>query len=390
MFEYFPGNYIWNLSVVITLHSGGTIGEVEEACRPIREAAAAGADAGTDAFFASWSAVADRLIALAEEDEARGRALSAGEKYNRAAIYLLNAERMQSVHKPDRLAHYRRAVDVQHRGIRLTRDPAEIVEIPYEGGTLPAYFMPARNPDGNIVTGPAPCVVQVNGFDSFKEHMLGNPFRHELARRGVATLMVDQPGTGGALRLSGLPAIVESERWAAACVDYLQTRGDVDHSRIGIVGWSLGGYYAPRAAAFEKRFALCVSWGANHNWGQTQRRRLQREGENPVPHYWDHALWVWGQDSMDDFEKLWDRITLDGVVEKITVPYLVTHGANDRQIPVSDAHRSYEQAVNSPRRELKIFTEREGGVEHVNSENQHNAMHFTADWIAENFGTATA
>ena len=250
--------------------------------------------------------------------------------------------------------------------------------------------MKARNADGTVVDGPAPCVVQWNGFDSFKEHMLGSLFPHELARRGISTLMVDQPGTGGALRLSKLPAIVESERYGAACVDYLLARGDVDPQRIGVVGWSLGGYYAPRAAAFEKRFALCVSWGANHRWGETQRRRLQREGANPVPHYWDHALWVWGQDSMDDFEKLWDRITLDGVVEQITVPYLITHGANDRQIAVADAYRSYEQATASPKRELKIFTEHEGGVEHVNSDDQPNAARFTADWVAETLGTTTA
>ena len=53
-------------------------------------------------------------------------------------------------------------------------------------------------------------------------------------------------------------------------VDHLETRDDVDASRIGIVGWSLGGYYSPRAAAFEKRFALCVAWGANHNWREVQ------------------------------------------------------------------------------------------------------------------------
>jgi dienelactone hydrolase len=383
VFEYFPGNYIWNLSVMITLQNGGTIGEVEEACRPLREAAAAGADAGTEQFFASWSAVADRLVTLAEEDEALGRTLSAGDKYRRAALYLLNAERMQSVHKPDRLAHYQRAISLQHRGIRLSRERVEIVEVPYAGSTLPAYFMPAQTADGS----PAPCMVQWNGFDSFKEHMLGSGFPQELARRGVSTLMVDQPGTGGALRSNGLPAIVEAEQYGAACVDYLVDRGDVDPERIGVIGWSLGGYYAPRAAAFEKRFALCVSWGANHLWGQTQRRRLLREGENPVPHYWDHALWVWGQPSMEQFETLWDQITLDGVVEKIDVPYLVTHGANDRQIPVTDAHRSYEQAVNSPKRELKIFTEREGGVEHVNADDQPNATRFIADWIAETFGT---
>jgi esterase/lipase len=109
-------------------------------------------------------------------------------------------------------------------------------------------------------------------------------------------------------------------------------------------------------------------------------------GENPVPHYWEHTLWVWGQTSMDDFEKLWDRINLDGVVERIRVPYLVVHGAHDRQIPVEYAHRSYEQAVNSPKRELKVFTEREGGVEHCNLDDPMNATRFVADWVAETFG----
>ena len=86
------------------------------------------------------------------------------------------AEHGAQVHKPDRLAHYQRAIDLQHRGMRLARDPVEIVEVPYEGATLPAYFMKARNADGTIIDGPAPCIVQWNGFDSFKEHMLGSLF----------------------------------------------------------------------------------------------------------------------------------------------------------------------------------------------------------------------
>ena len=71
--------------------------------------------------------------------------------------------------------------------------------------------------------------------------------------RGISTLMVDPPGSGEALRLQGLTSRVDSEAWATACVDYLETRDDVDPTRIGLVGWSLGGYYAPRAAAFEKQ-----------------------------------------------------------------------------------------------------------------------------------------
>jgi hypothetical protein len=139
----------------------------------------------------------------------------------------------------------------------------------------------------------------------------------------------------------------------------------VDPVRIGLAGWSLGGYYAPRAAAFEKRLALVVAWGANHNWGAVQRRRLEREGERPVPHYWEHVLWVWGQPDTDTFIKFADQIHLDGVVSQISVPFLICHGANDRQIPVEYAHRCYDQAAASPRRELRIFTPQEGGAEHI-------------------------
>jgi fermentation-respiration switch protein FrsA (DUF1100 family) len=152
-----------------------------------------------------------------------------------------------------------------------------------------------------------------------------------------------------------------------------------------MMGWSLGGYYAPRASAFEKRFKLCVAWGANHNWGELQRRRLAKEGDRPVPHYWDHVMWVWGKDSLEAFMEYAPQISLVGVVENITVPFLITHGANDRQIPLAYAHQSYEEAVNSPLRELKIFTEREGGIEHVSADNMEPARSYIADWMAQRF-----
>jgi pimeloyl-ACP methyl ester carboxylesterase len=215
----------------------------------------------------------------------------------------------------------------------------------------------------------------------------------ELAARGISCLMLDQPGTGEALRLQGITARIDTEAWAGAAVDWLETRSDVDTARIGIVGWSLGGYYAPRAAAFEKRFALCVAWGANHNWGAVQRRRKEREGERPVPHYWEHVLWVWGFDAADGdgdfvpdaFLDFADDVHLDGVVEQITVPFLIAHGANDRQIPLEYAHRSYEQAVNSPKRELRVFTPEEGATEHIGLDHLPHVSTFIADWVADTF-----
>jgi dipeptidyl aminopeptidase/acylaminoacyl peptidase len=206
-----------------------------------------------------------------------------------------------------------------------------------------------------------------------------------LRSRGISCLIVDQPGVGGALRTKKLPAIIDSERWAGAAVDWLEGRAEVDPARIGMMGWSLGGYYAPRAAAFEKRFVLCVAWGANHEWGLVQQARHRREGENPVPHYWDHVMWVWGQHDVEAFLKMSEAITLTGVVELIEVPFLVVHGANDRQIPLEYAHRSHDQAVGSPRADLKIFTDREGGVEHCSADNMEPVRSFIADWLAERF-----
>ncbi|MFH4410303.1 alpha/beta hydrolase, partial [Acinetobacter baumannii] len=83
-----------------------------------------------------------------------------------------------------------------------------------------------------------------------------------------------------------------------------------------------------------------------------------------MPHYWEHVRWVWGAKDMDEFMEIAQNVHLNGVLENIRVPFLVTHGEADKQIPLEYAHQSYDQLVNSPDRELKIFTEREGGIQH--------------------------
>ena len=103
MFEPFPNNYVWNLSVNLALALGGAIGEIECANGQIRKVAREGANAGTEAFFKAWGSMADRLVDLGKEAEAKGHNLSAAEKYLRAAIYYMSAERMQSRdYPPDR------------------------------------------------------------------------------------------------------------------------------------------------------------------------------------------------------------------------------------------------------------------------------------------------
>lgn len=220
--------------------------------------------------------------------------------------------------------------------------------------------------------------------------MLWSWLPQALARRGISTFSIDQPGTGEALRCNGLTVTHESERWATPCYEWLAARDDVDAARVGMAGISLGGYFTPRAVAFEPRFASGAVWGGNHNWAQVQQMRLRREGENPVPHYWNHVMWVFGAKDMDEFLSKAAGMTLDGVLDRIKVPFLVTHGQRDRQIALAFAQQSYDQMVNSPRRELKVFTDREGGVEHVGADNMSFGRDYIADWFAETLGGRTA
>jgi dienelactone hydrolase len=387
MFKYFPTNYVWNLSVNLAIEMGARMGEIETMCGPLQEAAKAPDAAGTQAFRETWVRMADQLCELAAEDEAKGRTFSAGEKYRRASGYLITAERLQAHDAPGRLDLYRRDLALFHKGASLMRDRVQRVEIPYEGSHISALYFPA---EGLQPGERAPLLVQLNGLDSTKEmkYLVGLPAW--LSKRGVSSLMVDQPGTGEALRLQGLTARYDAEHWASRVVDWLEQHPQVDPQRIGCEGVSLGGYYCPRVVAMEPRFACGVAWGANHDWRDVQKRRLEKEGDFPVPHYWAHVCWVWGAKDIDDFMRIAEDVHLDGVVEKIRVPFLVTHGEKDSQIPLKWAHRTYEQLVNSPKRELKIFTDREGGVQHASFDNSINAGHYIADWVAQTLGGRAA
>jgi dienelactone hydrolase len=385
MFRYFPSNYAWNLSVDLAIEMGARIGEIEVMCAPLLEASKQPDADGTRAFAQSWVRMADRLCELAEQDEKDGRGISSGEKRLRAAIYLLTAERMQNHGHPERMGLYRRMLRLFERGNALTQANCERVEVPYRGAHLAGLYVRAEG-----VSGAAPILVQLNGLDSTKEmkYFVGLP--RWLATRGVSSLVIDQPGSGEALRLHDMKAVYDSEAWASKVVDYLEARPDVDPRRIGLEGVSLGGYYCPRAVAFEPRFALGVCWGANYDWRDVQRRRLQREGSFPVPHYWDHVRWVWGGKDIAEFMQIAENVNLEGMLARIKVPFLVTHGEKDSQIPLHWAQRTYEELVNSPKRELKVFTEREGGVQHSSFDNSINAGTYIADWVAENLGGRTA
>jgi esterase/lipase len=382
VFEYFPGQYSWSLGALMALQLGGELTEIDSACAPLREIASRPGSRDDPAaqreWVRAWSTAAERAERLAQLDEAAGHPWSAGRKYRRACIYWFTAERMASHKEPAKLDLYHRMRAAFAKTMALRREPVEFVSVAYGQVDLPALFYRAPQ------QGPRPCMIHFDGFDVTKEWMMLSGIAEELGRRGISTLMVDHPGVGAALRLLGLPAEVASERWAAASLDYLATRSDTDVKRIGVIAMSLGGFYAPRAAAFEKRLACCVAWGARwDNEGSHGRILRDPAAARSVSGWVDHALWYYGARSVEECAEKISLMTLAGIANRITCPLLVVHGANDRQVPVEQAERTIREAVNSPRRELKLFTEDQGGVEHCQGELFSIGIDWMADWVAD-------
>jgi hypothetical protein len=253
MFTYFPNNYMWSAGVNRILYSGGIIGEVDRPCRNLRQAAEQG---DNEAWYGEFLKLAEQVEQRAAWELGEGHTRSARETLRRACVYFQWAGCLLPADDPRRRQTHQHSVELFSRAYPLYEPPLEVVEIPYEGSSFPAYFVPARNaPPGQV-----PALIMIPGLDSSKEQTLTLPM--QLAERGFASLTVDAPGIGVALFERGLPARYDYEVPISAALDVLLARPEIDRSRVAVCGTSLGGYYAPRAAAFEPRFAACVAWGA--------------------------------------------------------------------------------------------------------------------------------
>ncbi|MBT4700142.1 MAG: prolyl oligopeptidase family serine peptidase [Rhodospirillaceae bacterium] len=328
-------------------------------------------------------------------DVDRNRRISAGEKYLRAAIYFMTAERMGKSNSPERLVTYKKMLHCLELGTQNLQAPVTKVQVPFRDTFLPALFYQAQNTtdnspdnfsDNSRDNSRAPCIIHFDGLDVMKEYLYLTGLSAEYARRGISTLLLDHPGVGEALRLQDLKLTPNTEEPASAAIDYLESRADIDPNKIGIAGISLGGYYAPRAAGFESRISCVVAWGSINDYGAITRGRLDGSGTNlSVSHWEEHMHWVLGTSTRDEIISFTDEMVLDEALANIRCPLLILHGENDRQIPVAMAKKTAAGTVNSPSVELKIFTEEEGGVEHCQVDHSSLAIEYMTDWGADVF-----
>ena len=374
-FQYFPENFMWSQGMIIVIEmarwGGSSISEIDRVGQRLKDRVG-----DNDAWGDEWEKEARRIEDMGKATDTDGRAFTAASHYLRASMYYFTADRFVRPGAKKR-ALYESCLRCFQRGIAHRYPNIERVEVPYEGTFLPAWFMKAP------VKGPAPTVCFFDGLDSSKEPsvLFGGV---ELANRGMHTLAIDGPGQGEALRLRDMPTRHDYEVPAAAAYDYVASRADVDCQRVAIMAFSMGGYYAPRAAAFEKRFAACVAWGGHYDYQAVWKDRwtvMQAGGtKTSAPHF--QLPWVTGTADMDAAIKFLEPFTLEGVAQKIECPFLVTHGEKDTIVPVESARRLYE-AVGSKDKSIKIFTEEEGGSEHCQGDNRQFGSNYVADWLAK-------
>ncbi len=310
-------------------------------------------------WCSAWCARAAEHEAIGRKALAEGFKLSAAQHLTTAAVcyhfskfvFVLDVEQMRAAHL--------KAVECRKLALPHLRPAGDYVRIPFEGTSFAGIL---RRPAG--VAHP-PIVVMCMGLDSAKEEM--ESYESLFLARGLATLSFDGPGQGEAeyeLAIRG-----DYEVAVQAVVDWLETRQDIDAGKTGLWGVSLGGYYAPRAAAFEKRVKACIGLSGPYNFGEIW---------DALPELTRETFRVRSKcTTQDQARKHAATLSLEGIARRIECPLYLVAGKQDRLVPWQDAERVAREAMGP----VELVAIEDGN--HVANNRVYRYRTQSADWMAQ-------
>jgi esterase FrsA len=297
----------------------------------VREAFASIKSTDNDEWAAGFSSVADRYMAQAKAAENSDPA--------KASALYVKAWRLYSFGRwpvpasPGKQRAYAKALEAFLAHAKYFDPPLEVVHIPFENSEIVGYLRLPKN-----AKGPVPLVLAVSGLDSRKEDLSEN--FGAILPYGIGFIAVDSPGTGQA----PIKASENSERMFSRVLDYLQTRPEVDKSRLGADGQSFGAYWATKLAILEhaRLKAVVAQSPPAHATFQKDFLINNTLGNREYLFGLVPALMsiYEGAHTIDDLAVIFPKMSLvtQGLIGKPTAPMLIIAGALDTQVPVSDAY----------------------------------------------------
>jgi pimeloyl-ACP methyl ester carboxylesterase len=351
-----------------TQEGGGAVSEVFQAASRM-------IPGDKESWHTEWKRIGDRNWNRGLAEQRLGHIRTAMNCFLRAADYFRQAEFFLAPNDPRRLPTFEQMEACSKKFISHLNPAGQAVDIPYENGvSLCAYFVRAPFAQKKL-----PVLICMGGLDSIKDEMWFMQ-AHGALQRGISVLMIDGPGQGGTLRRHGVVNRVDTEVPIGKCIDWLESRDDVDISRVAVCGSSLGGYYAARAGCYEPRLAACIAhgaiWAITDLWGNADDNHGLAE----------HVRWVFGKPSMKAAMEKAREFTLDGHLDHMKCPFLVMHGGHD-VLTVSQAQKVYDYAkAKGVDVTLRLLSEEETGAEHCQHDNPTIGQEILADWLADRFG----
>ena len=234
---------------------------------------------------------------------------------------------------PGKQRAYAKAIEAFLAHARFWDPPLEVIHIPFEGSEIIAYLRLPKN-----AKGPVPLVIAVNGLDSRKED-LSESFAAILPF-GIGFLAVDGPGTGQA----PIKVSENADRMLSRVFDYVQTRPEVDKTRLAVHGVSWGAYWATKLSIVERARLRGVSAQSPPIDTFFQKDFLMNSLLGNREYLFDQVPALMnifdGVTTLDDLAASLAKMSLvkQGLLGKPTTPMLIIAGVLDTQVPISDIY----------------------------------------------------
>lgn len=365
-----------------TVHGGAGLGETYYAASRIKEK-------DTQSWEREFTALAGRVRKRGEDALYSGHKVSASDSFLRAAMYYRAVLASLLPTDPQFRQTIHNMKECFLAGSALLNPKVERFDIPFEGKILTGYFQKT-----NIGNGPRPTLLMIGGGETFAEDLYFY-IAPAAIKRGWNFVTVDLPGQG-ATPLDGLYFRADSEVPIKAMIDAIVERPDVDNDRLAVYGISAGGYFAPRAAVYDKRIKACIANSMLYKfydiWTRTSIPKLRSKtflkfAERKAPfalRMTSLVAWRLGLDSEHIYQMIEKIHNYSFDPAKIECPTLILVGEGEYQHPWSREQQDNGlAALPIPKKKMIIGPFNEGSASHCFGENVGLMSSFVFDWLDE-------